>query len=143
MMNSASFGSPEPQVTKQVLPEPESMAAPSEPSKSQVTIHEQPIPSIAKLLREKKPEWEAVQIKKRPLYLLDLPVDILGLVVKEVSRQPWLQPARAAILMIGCLDNTHQRSDVARSHLFHTLQLVCPSYLCPVRYSLARFDDTQ
>ncbi|KAK6841846.1 hypothetical protein PG995_000929 [Apiospora arundinis] len=85
MMNSASFGSPEPQVTKQVLPEPESMAAPSEPSKSQVTIHEQPIPSIAKLLREKKPEWEAVQIKKRPLYLLDLPVDILGLVVKEIT----------------------------------------------------------
>lgn len=84
MMNSASFGSPEPQVTKQVPAEIDNMATPSEPSKSQIIIHEQPIPSIAKLLSEKKPEWEAVQTKKRPLYLLDLPVDILGLIVKEV-----------------------------------------------------------
>ncbi|KAK8027085.1 F-box domain-containing protein [Apiospora marii] len=85
MMNSASFGSPEPQVTKQVPAEIDNMATPSEPSKSQIIIHEQPIPSIAKLLNEKKPEWEAVQTKKRPLYLLDLPVDILGLIVKEIT----------------------------------------------------------
>ncbi|KAK8049469.1 F-box domain-containing protein [Apiospora phragmitis] len=84
-MNSAAFGSPEPQVAKQVHSEMDNMATSSEPSKSQIIVHEQPIPSIARLLKEKKPEWEAVQTKKRPLYLLDLPVDILGLIVKEIT----------------------------------------------------------
>ncbi|KAK8089168.1 hypothetical protein PG997_004129 [Apiospora hydei] len=84
-MNSAAFGSPELQVTKQVPSDIDNMATPSEPSKSQVIVHEQPMPSIARLLKEKKPEWEAVQTKKRPLYLLDLPVDILGLIVKEIT----------------------------------------------------------
>ena len=40
---------------------------------------------MASLLSGKKREWEAVKKKTRPLRLLDLPVDILRLIVKEAS----------------------------------------------------------
>lgn len=40
---------------------------------------------MASLLSSKKREWEAIKKKTRPLRLLDLPVDILRLIVKEAS----------------------------------------------------------
>lgn len=41
---------------------------------------------LSKLLRGKEAEWTAVVQKDRPLQLLDLPMDILREIVKEVSR---------------------------------------------------------
>lgn len=40
---------------------------------------------MASLLSSKKREWEAIKKKTGPLRLLDLPVDILRLIVKEAS----------------------------------------------------------
>ncbi|KAI0898396.1 hypothetical protein F4806DRAFT_358086 [Annulohypoxylon nitens] len=54
-------------------------------SSSELTARELPIPNLTKLLRGKGPEWEAIGAKPRPLQLLDLPVDILRLIVKEVT----------------------------------------------------------
>lgn len=41
--------------------------------------------SISNLLKHKEQEWSAVVEKKGPLQLLDLPMDILKEIVKEVS----------------------------------------------------------
>ncbi|KAI1455653.1 hypothetical protein F4805DRAFT_468552 [Annulohypoxylon moriforme] len=54
-------------------------------SSSEFTTPEPVIPNLSKLLRDKGPEWEAIGAKPRPLQLLDLPVDILRLIVKEVT----------------------------------------------------------
>ncbi|KAI1780055.1 hypothetical protein F4818DRAFT_163544 [Hypoxylon cercidicola] len=57
----------------------------SESSSSEVPTREPPVPNLSKLLRGKGREWEAIKAKPRPLQLLDLPVDILRLIVKEVT----------------------------------------------------------
>ncbi len=41
--------------------------------------------SVSRYLKEKEQEWKAVSERSRPLTLLELPVDILSLVVKEAS----------------------------------------------------------
>jgi hypothetical protein len=40
---------------------------------------------ISNLLKDKEQEWTAVAEKKGPLQLLDLPIDVLKEIVKEVS----------------------------------------------------------
>lgn len=40
---------------------------------------------ISNLLKDKEQEWTAVVEKKGPLQLLDLPMDVLKEIVKEVS----------------------------------------------------------
>ncbi|XDG06611.1 hypothetical protein ABKA04_006226 [Annulohypoxylon sp. FPYF3050] len=54
-------------------------------SSSELTARELPIPNLTKLLRGKGPEWEAIGAKPRPLQLLDLPVDILRLIVTHTN----------------------------------------------------------
>ncbi|KAI1382249.1 hypothetical protein F4677DRAFT_440049 [Hypoxylon crocopeplum] len=56
-----------------------------ESSSSDVPMREPPVPNLSKLLRGKGREWEEIKAKPRPLQLLDLPVDILRLIVKEVT----------------------------------------------------------
>ncbi|KAI8965909.1 hypothetical protein F5Y11DRAFT_310761 [Daldinia sp. FL1419] len=56
-----------------------------ESSSSDVPARDPPVPNLSKLLRGKGREWEAIKAKPRPLQLLDLPVDILRLIVKEVT----------------------------------------------------------
>ncbi|KAI1768286.1 hypothetical protein GGR53DRAFT_478565 [Hypoxylon sp. FL1150] len=56
-----------------------------ESSSSEVPTREPPVPNLSKLLRGKGREWEAMKAKPRPLLLLDLPVDILRLIVKEIT----------------------------------------------------------
>ncbi|KAI1383268.1 uncharacterized protein F4822DRAFT_419954 [Hypoxylon trugodes] len=56
-----------------------------ESSSSEAPPREPPVPNLNKLLRGKGREWEAIGAKPRPLQLLDLPVDILRLIVKEVT----------------------------------------------------------
>ncbi|KAI1482766.1 hypothetical protein F4774DRAFT_368925 [Daldinia eschscholtzii] len=58
---------------------------PPESSSSDIPAREPPVPNLSKLLRGKGREWEAIKSKPRPLQLLDLPVDILRLIVKEVT----------------------------------------------------------
>lgn len=43
---------------------------------------------ISNLLKEKEHEWAAVAKKEGPLQLLDLPLDVLKEIVKEVSFWP-------------------------------------------------------
>jgi hypothetical protein len=40
---------------------------------------------LSSLLKDKEREWTAVADRKRPLQLLDLPMDVLKEIVKEVS----------------------------------------------------------
>ena len=58
-------------------PPPDSDAAPPEGDSKQ--------PVLSKFLKGKEREWEAVAHLPGPLTLLKLPVDILHLIVKEVS----------------------------------------------------------
>ncbi|KAI5926774.1 hypothetical protein F4810DRAFT_699470 [Camillea tinctor] len=44
-----------------------------------------PMPTISRLLKGKSHEWEVIRSKTGPLNLLDLPVDILRLIVKEIT----------------------------------------------------------
>ncbi|KAI0021526.1 hypothetical protein F4780DRAFT_770208 [Xylariomycetidae sp. FL0641] len=56
-----------------------------ESSSSEAPTRDLPTPIISKLLKGKTREWEAVRSKPGPLHLLDLPVDILRLIVKEIT----------------------------------------------------------
>lgn len=44
---------------------------------------------ISYLLKDKEQEWTAVAERKGPLRLLDLPMDVLKEIVKEVRLQPY------------------------------------------------------
>ncbi|KAI0140908.1 hypothetical protein F4776DRAFT_653707 [Hypoxylon sp. NC0597] len=56
-----------------------------ESSSSEAPTRDPSVPNLHKLLRGKGREWEVIGAKPRPLQLLDLPVDILRLIVKEVT----------------------------------------------------------
>ena len=49
--------------------------------------------AVHKFLRNKEQEWKAVADRKRPLTLLELPVDVLRLIVKEVGFFSTLAPS--------------------------------------------------
>ena len=46
--------------------------------------HQKPFDHVSRLLKGKEKEWAAVLEKKSPLNLLDLPIDILKEIIKEV-----------------------------------------------------------
>lgn len=48
------------------------------------SLSDQPAARMTEILSNKTREWETVKKKEGPLRLLDLPVDILRLIVKEV-----------------------------------------------------------
>jgi hypothetical protein len=58
-------------------------AAPAAPAQ-----HDQASKTLSGYLGEKGQEWKAVYDRKRPLTLLELPVDILRLIVKEARHRP-------------------------------------------------------
>lgn len=69
--------------------EPDQASASDSSPKSDGSKNQQkPEQTMSKLLGEKKSEWQAVKRKEGPLHLLDLPVDILNLVIKEVVDIP-------------------------------------------------------
>lgn len=51
---------------------------------------------ISNLLKDKEKEWTAVAEKKGPLRLLDLPMDVLKEIVKEVS--PFAYPNSSELI---------------------------------------------
>ena len=63
----------------------------------------------AKLLKGKEKEWESMVQRARPLQLLDLPVDILKEIIKEVSYAAKRMRPPSTIL-ISILGHSHQRS---------------------------------
>ena len=81
------------------VPGPPSFSEDCAPSKGTLYSHNQTTPlegadstaktagsKITELLKGKEKEWTAVASKKGPLKLLDLPLDILDYILKEVSR---------------------------------------------------------
>ncbi|KAI1345212.1 hypothetical protein F5Y15DRAFT_365234 [Xylariaceae sp. FL0016] len=65
---------------------PESdQASTEQPPLSEVGPRAQSTPAITKLFKGKDREWEAIRSKAGPLRLLDLPVDVLRLIVREVT----------------------------------------------------------
>jgi hypothetical protein len=65
------------QMATSECPAPEKMERPSVDARTK----------ISNLLQDKEQEWTAVAEKKGPLQLLDLPMDVLKEIVKEV--RPW------------------------------------------------------
>jgi hypothetical protein len=66
--------------------QPQQPPPPSEPdaAPSSISACEQSRSAVSKFLKGKEEEWKAVSERKGPLTLLELPVDILRLIVKEV-----------------------------------------------------------
>jgi hypothetical protein len=60
---------------------PESASLPEKAQKTGVDVRTK----ISNLLKDKEQEWTAVAKKQGPLRLLDLPLDVLKEIVKEVS----------------------------------------------------------
>jgi hypothetical protein len=56
--------------------------------------------TISNLLKDKEQEWAAVAAKKGPLQLLDLPLDVLKEIVKEVNFL-YLYKLRGRVLIIS------------------------------------------
>lgn len=46
---------------------------------------DQPSTTMSKYMKDKQHGWDKVSDREGPLRLLDLPVDVLGLIVKEAS----------------------------------------------------------
>ena len=55
-----------------------------EPALSGPTVKDGPAEKLSQLLGEKDKEWTETVEKQRPLRLLDLPVDVLKEIIKEV-----------------------------------------------------------
>jgi len=76
--------------TNSTYADPPEPATPTGSSPRPDQVRHQPKPEhiITRLLGEKQHEWHALISKEGPLRLLDLPVDVLNLVIKEV-RSPY------------------------------------------------------
>lgn len=102
---------------------------------------------ISEYLRSKDPDWDNVDQRRTELQnLLDLPVDILRLIVKEASQtHPYNLIQAHPTLFPACLptddqspDHTYQRPDVFGADQLDLPQPCHPSYLLTFRYRLAR-----
>jgi hypothetical protein len=62
---------------------------------------------ISNLLKDKEQEWTAVAARKGPLRLLDLPMDVLKEIVKEVSPLPLCRDLPKILRRFGA-GNTHE-----------------------------------
>ena len=72
---------------------------------------------ISNLLKDKEQEWTAVVKKQGPLQLLDLPLDVLKEIVKEVS--PGLLRSSRNILLTNLpAGNAHKRFNRSGPHPF-------------------------
>lgn len=101
-------------------------------SSSEVPARGPPVPNLSRLLRGKGREWEAIKAKPRPLQLLDLPVDILRLIVKEVS---WahLDPTGLTDSANSCTSgHPYERPNIVGFDELYTLLSYNTSHLCSV-----------
>jgi hypothetical protein len=55
-------------------------------SSTSISARDSTRPTVSKYLKDKEREWNKVAERKGPLTLLELPVDILRLIIKEASR---------------------------------------------------------
>lgn len=81
---------------------------PPESPTPRVLAREQPIPSISRLLKGKEHEWKIVTAKPGPLHLLDLPVEVLRLVTKEVSGKSFPDTSHPGSNNTMCADHPYQ-----------------------------------
>lgn len=93
---------------------------------------------ISEYLRSKDPYWDNVQERTEPLNLLELPVDVLRLIVKEVRQSCVIRlpplPSRYANLR---LDYTHKRPHFSGAYKLDLSQPRHPAHLLALRYSMA------
>jgi hypothetical protein len=87
---------------------------------------------MSKYLGDKNEEWAAVS-RKSPLNLLDLPVDILKEIVREVSYTSWLLGDCSRSLS----GDPHQRFNLPCSHSLGSSCSCHPSDLFTIRHCLA------
>ena len=78
------------------------------------TIKWSPQYKMSRLLKDKEEEWSATMRNKRPLQLLDLPVDVLKEIIKEVRHQSQLG-SRSLLKSLG---HAYQRSHFSCSRSF-------------------------
>jgi hypothetical protein len=84
---------------------------------------------ISSLLKDKEQEWAAVVEKKGPLQLLDLPMDVLKEIVKEVRADTQLL---ARLLIISGIGYTYERLDCFSTNALRPPQSCYTSYIFPV-----------
>jgi hypothetical protein len=95
------------------------------PSSAVHSSKDQARPTVSKYLGNKECEWNRVSERKGPLTLLELPVDILRLIVKEASPAASVRPSVYSCCRYDAnereshLDHTHQRPHLARAHQFY------------------------
>ena len=73
------------------------------------------------LLNLKKGQWEAIKKKTGPLRVLDLPVDILRLIVKEASQIIYRVPTKFAYVDLPLTVNV----SAPLGHLYKQSELPC------------------
>lgn len=92
---------------------------------------------VKKLLKGKEKEWTATVEKNRPLQLLDLPLDILKDVVKEVWEDSSSIDLICAELTV-LVGYPYQRSHLFGVDLLRAAQSRHSSYILALRHRLAR-----
>jgi hypothetical protein len=84
---------------------------------------------ISSLLKDKEQEWAAVVEKKGPLQLLDLPMDVLKEIVKEVRTRTQLL---GALLINSDTGYTYERLDCFSTDALGPPQSCYTSHIFPV-----------
>lgn len=95
-----------------------------------VSSRDQNRTTVSKYLKGKEREWNKVSDRKGPLTLLELPVDILRLIVKEVSSLLYPEPGPSSAPLLANLTD-HRSLIQTTSPLWHSQ--IQPSITSPCR----------
>lgn len=100
---------------------------------------EDPAVALRKLLKGKEHEWSAaISRKQGKLTLLELPLDILRMVVSEVRLGSTLLQRGEDPHANARLDHTHQRPLSSRPDELDTIQPCCAAHILSFRHCVAR-----
>jgi hypothetical protein len=94
--------------------------------------------TMSKHLKGKEKEWKAISHKSGPLTLLELPDDVLRLIVKEVCSKSQYPCCRGATDDENDPDHSYQRPHVPRTHKLDPLSPCSSAHIRTLRYCLAR-----
>lgn len=94
---------------------------------------------ISEYLKSRDPDWDNIQQRTEPLNLLELPVDVLRLIVKEVCMLLLLlcAPYSCETVINFSADHSYKRSYLSRPDQLDPPQPRDPPHLLALRHSLA------
>ena len=103
------------------------------PQQSGPTDKDGPAEKLSQLLGDKDKEWTATVEKQRPLRLLDLPVDVLKEIIKEVR---FIHDLLLDHVLIN-IGHTYERSNFSRPDPLCSTQSGHSMHIFSIRYCLA------